>query len=86
MEFPGADEPHRVRTGYFKVVADSTGRLTAFLFDQDVSRRMDHCDGIVTLQSVETASGLDLFPREPNWRKGSLEVHLGCSERSATRR
>ena len=86
MQLPSADEPHSVPTGYFKVVADSTGRLTAFHFDQDVPRNMDHCDGIVTLQSVETASGLDLFPRKPNLPDGSLETRLGCQERPATRR
>ena len=86
MQLPGADETHSVPTGYFKVVANSTGRLTAFLFDQDVPRDMDHCDGIVTLQAVETASGLDLFPRERNWPNGSLAARLGCNDRPATRR
>ena len=79
MQLPRADEPHSVPTGYFKVVADSTGRLTAFLFDQDVPRRMDYCEGIVTLDSVEEATGLDLFPREPNWPTGSLRASIGCS-------
>ena len=86
MQLPRADEPHSVPTGYFKVVANRTGDLTAFLFDQDVPKHMNHCEGIVTLQSVETASGLDLFPREPNWPNGSLEARLGCQERPATRR
>ena len=86
MQLPGADEPHSVPTGYFKVVADSSGRLTAFLFDQDAPRTMDHCDGIVTLQSVEMASGLDLFPREPNWPNGSLKARLGCQDPPASPR
>lgn len=80
MQLPGADESHSVPTGYFKVVADSRGRLTAFLFDQDTPRGMNHCDGIVTLQSVEMASGLDLFPREPSWPDGGLEARLGCED------
>ena len=78
MELPGADEPHRVPTGYFKVVADDTGRTSAFFFDQDADRGMDHCDGIVTLREVEAASGLDVFPREPDWPNGSLHSRLGC--------
>lgn len=78
MRLPGADEPHSVPTGYFKVVADGTGRVTAFLFDQDAPGGMDHCDAIVTLDDVETASGLDLFPREPDWPDGALDAHLGC--------
>ncbi len=86
MQLPGADEPHSVPTGYFKVVADSSGRLAAFLFDQDVPRSMDYCDGIVTVQAVETATGLDLFPREPNWPNGSLDARLGCQDPPASRR
>ena len=86
MQLPGADERHSVPTGYFKVVADRNGRLTAFLFDQDASRNMDHCDGVVPLRSVEAASGLDLFPDAPNWPTGSLEAALGCRDRPATRR
>ena len=84
MQLPRADEPHIVPTGYFKVVAHSTGRLAAFLFDQDVPRRMDFCDGLVTLRHVETASGLDLFPHAPDWPTGSLETQLGCRERAKT--
>lgn len=86
MQLPGADELHSVPTGYFKVVADSNGRLAGFLFDQDVPRNMDHCDGVVRLQDVEAASGLDLFPEAPNWPTGSLAAALGCPERPATRR
>ena len=78
MELPGADEPHRVPTGYFKVVADDAGRASAFFFDQDADRGMDHCDGIVTLREVEAASGLDIFPREPEWPRGTLQSRLGC--------
>ena len=78
MELPGADEPHRVPTGYFKVVADDTGRASAFFFDQDADRLMDHCDGIVTLREVEAAIGLDIFPRAPDWPRGTLRSRLGC--------
>lgn len=86
MQLPGADEPHSVPTGYFKVVADRSGRLTAFLFDQDVPKDMDHCEAIVSVQAVETASGLDLFPREPKWPNGSLAPQLGCQDSPAVRR
>ncbi len=78
MELPGADEPHRVPTGYFKIVADDTGRASAFFFAQDADRGMDHCDGIVTLPEVEAASGLNIFPREPDWPNGHLQSRLGC--------
>lgn len=78
MVLPGADKRHRVPTGYFKVVADDIGRATAFFFDQDADRGMDHCDGIVTLREVEAASGLDIFPREPDWPNGTIQSRLGC--------
>ena len=75
---PGADEPHSVPTGYFKVVADDSGRLTAFHFDQDSPRGMDYCEAIVSLEDVEAASGLALFPLEPDWPSGNLNTRLGC--------
>ena len=78
MKLPNADEPHSIPTGYFKVVANRSGSLTAFVFDQDVAEAMNYCDGIVTLQEVEKASGLDLFPREADWPNGSLRTDLGC--------
>ena len=78
MKLPSANEQHSVPTGYFKIVADSTGRLTAFIFDQDTPRNTDYCDWITTLRSVETATGLDLFPRRTNWPTGTLAAHLGC--------
>ena len=78
MELPGADEPHSIPTGYFKVVANRSGRLTAFIFDQDTPQKMDYCKGINTLQEVEKASGFDLFPRKADWPNGSLRTELGC--------
>lgn len=78
MKLPNLNEPHSIPTGYFKVVANRSGSLTAFVFDQDVAKKMNYCDGIVKLQEVEKASGLDLFPREADWPTGSLRTDLGC--------
>ena len=78
MRLPDADEPHGVPTGYFNVVADGTGRVTTFFFDQDTPRGMDHCEAIVILEDVETASGLDLLPRKPDSPGGALDAKLGC--------
>lgn len=78
MQLPGADEPHRVPTGYFKVVANGNGRVTAFMFDQDTSRNAKYCDGITTLEDVERKSGLRIFPDQPDWPRGSLQAALGC--------
>ena len=78
MQLPGADEPHQVPTGYFKVVADGKGRVTAFLFDQDTDSDMDYCDGITTLKDVQKVSGLTIFPDKPDWPRGNLVMALGC--------
>ena len=80
MQLPGADEPHSVPTGYFKVVANRAGRVAAFMFDQDVAKDLDHCSGITTLEEIEKASGLNIFPNEPGWPNGSLETELGCQK------
>ena len=58
--------PTGTPAGYFKVVADSTGRVAAFLLDEDAQRRMDPCDGLVTLPDVETKARL--IPRLPGPR------------------
>jgi endonuclease G len=78
MTLPDADETHMVPTGYFKVVASDSGALTAFIFDQDTDRNANYCDHIKPLSDVETASGLDLFPKEPTWPTRNLNKALGC--------
>lgn len=78
LTLPGADEPHRVPTGYFKVIAKETGPVTAFIFDQDVPRNYSKCDAIVAVQEVETRTGLDLFPANNSFGSGTLNSELGC--------
>lgn len=78
LELPEADETHTVPTGYFKVIALSNGRVSSFLFDQDENRQMDYCDGIVDFDDVETATGLDFFPRNEHWPTGNMDAKLGC--------
>lgn len=62
---PGADEPHRVPSGYWKVVAmkhkDSVS-LASFIFDQDTPRKTDYCSLSASLSDVESRAKLDLFP------------------------
>lgn len=78
IELPQADESHMVPTGYFKVISTDSGRLTAFMFDQDADNDMDYCEGIFTIQEVEEASGLDIFPQENTWPNGDVDEDLGC--------
>lgn len=79
MQLPGADEPHVVPTGYFKVVALNDGRMTAFIFDQDVPRSFAYCDARVTVEDVERRTGLDLFPAAPaSAAHSNIDREIGC--------
>lgn len=78
---PGADEPHTVPSGYWKVVATSSGRIAAFVFDQDTSRRADYCAGghESSVSDIERRAGLNLFPEaKAEWGRLSLRDALGC--------
>lgn len=62
---PGADEPHQVPSGYWKVIAmknKSEITTASFIFDQDTPRKANYCDLSVSLQNVESRASLDLFP------------------------
>lgn len=74
---PGADERHRVPSGYWKVVATADGRLTAFAFEQETPRSADYCASRRSLDQVELRARLRLFPmRAKSWRP--LDNGLGC--------
>ena len=63
---------------FFKVVANSKGELAAFLFDQDLPVHANYCDQLSDLATVESRSGLQLFPKAENWPGGSLADRLRC--------
>jgi endonuclease G len=50
---PGADERHRVPSGYWKVIATQDGRMVAFIMDTAAERSRSHCSSLVTLGEVE---------------------------------
>lgn len=78
-KLPEANETHTVPSGFWKVISDSKGNITAFIFDQDIAANAKYCDQIVPLSDVESRSGLDLFPKAPaSWPRGSLKAGLGC--------
>ena len=61
---PGADEPHAVPAGYWKVIADLRGdtlRVASFIFGQETPRSASYCDQLTLLQSVEALSGYLFF-------------------------
>jgi len=85
---PDADEPHRVPSGYWKIVAiedGSTIRATAFIFDQDTPRSANMCNHVETVDAVEQRSRLDFFYSLPDAaetaleRASSLTNEFGCA-------
>ena len=77
---PKSDEDHQVPTGYWKVISNARGRMTAFVFDQASSRKSDYCSFRVAVMDVERRSGLNLFPRATSWPVGNLDSDLGCTK------
>jgi endonuclease G len=86
---PHADEPHRVPSGYFKVVALVQAGLptvAAFIVDQETSGSDSYCDHRTTVDEVERRAGWDLFvgledqiERRIEGSPGNLYERLGCS-------
>lgn len=75
---PGADERHRVPSGYWKVIMTPDRRMTAFVFDQDTARSADLCASRRTLDEVELRARLRLLPgTQAGWRP--LDAELGCA-------
>ena len=76
---PGADERHRVPSGYWKVVATLDGRMTAFIFDQDTPRAANYCGMRRSLDEVELRARLRLFPMRTA-PFTPLDQEPGCAE------
>jgi endonuclease G len=75
---PGADERHRVPSGYWKVVMTADGRMSAFLFDQETPRGADYCEMQRSFDEVELRARLRLRPMHAEPFR-SLDAELGCS-------
>ena len=85
---PRADEPHRVPSGYFKVIALEEGAhisTAAIIVSQDTPGTDSHCAHRVTVDEVERRSKLDLFADLPDAEEAELEraegtlfPRLGC--------
>ena len=79
---PGADEPHRLPSGYWKVVAserDGMTRISAFLFAQETPRAARYCALRVPLADIERRALLRLFPPLVSRNFQPLDAELGCS-------
>ncbi len=75
---PKTTEKHKVPSGYWKVVATDKGKMSAFIFDQELPKAASHCDQRKPLSEVEARSGLDLFPQVNGWPTGLIDEKLGC--------
>ncbi len=76
---PGANEPHMVPSGYWKVVAieeDDGPRVAGFIFDQETPSGTSICTDIETLHGVEQRSGPDFFYELEAGEETELEESL----------
>ncbi len=78
LPMPAGRERHRVPSGYWKIIRDENGGLSAFIFDQATTRTADYCDMRVPLEDVELRTNLTFFPRLIERRFSSLDTELGC--------
>lgn len=80
---------HSIPSGYFKVIVSEVNGLmeaSAFIMQQNASRRDDYCATQVTIDEVEARTGLDIMPVLPDESEeiiegmlGKLAMRLGCS-------
>lgn len=66
-------------SAYFKVVS-TPEKLSAFIFPSDVRQHVRFCDQRSTLESVQEATGLTLFPQLPGTFSGTLHGQLTCTD------
>lgn len=81
---PGADEPHRVPSGYWKIVAvQGTGpfdlKIVGYIFDQATPRGASPSDYVATVDDVESRSGLDFFWLLPDIAEDEVEKTVSLS-------
>ena len=65
-------------TAYFKIVANADGDMSIFIFNQDIALHVNYCALLSELDTVESLTGLGLFPEADDWPRGSLHRQLGC--------
>ncbi len=86
---PGADEPHRVPSGFWKIILVPQKPLPdsllafAFIFDQETGRREHFLDHLVSINEVERRSGLDFLHELPDTLEERIE---GTVDMRAARR
>lgn len=77
---PGADEPHTNPSGYWKIVTgvlEGEETTSAFIMDQDVTRSDSYCGMLVSVDTIESRSGLDMFSAMDDAEEAALELSIG---------
>lgn len=81
---PGADEPHRIPSGYWKIVAvDSESiRCASFLFDQEGPWESTLVGHLCSIDDIESRSGLDFMSQLTDSTEERIENdrHLSWAE------
>ena len=84
-ELPGADEEHRIPSGYWKIIvyqADQRDlnrlQTAAFIFPQETPRKVNISDYLVTIDEVEKRSGLDVLWELPDKLEEGIEGALNA--------
>lgn len=82
---PGADEPHQVPSGYWKIIIVKSDdnklgyRMSAFLFPQEAERKQHFCEFQSTVSDISKNSGLK-FPHIENYRQSLAQnPYLLCN-------
>lgn len=65
-------------SAYFKVISTPES-LSVFVFDSDLRQHISFCDQTSTLNSVEAATGLTLFPQRESAFVDTLYAQLTCT-------
>lgn len=77
LQLPNADEPHKVPSGYFKVVYDLNGNASGFIMKQSSSRSDDYCTKLKTVAQIQAKIAFALPALNNN--SSAMKQRLGCN-------
>ena len=83
-ELPKADERHNIPSGYWKIIyvqstndfcynPEGVACFVAFIFDQSTKRHEPPLNHVVSVDSIESVSGLDFFWQLPDAVEDRIE-------------
>ncbi len=76
---PGADESHKVPSGYWKIIVIQPGedidsiKTASFIFDQETPRNDPVIDHLSKINAIETKSGLEFLRALPDDKEEEIE-------------